>query len=250
MEIKRQGWCKHMLDYTQWIYRAEIFVSGLPEWAGTPHVNNAPPKINVENIELEIAAPLNAQEIANLEDEMSCVFPLRLKQFLSTGSGNCQFFYSLTIAEDSVSEVTRLVGPSIIGEANLCNSSEMPQYQAMCRISAEDFDWIYKIEGEQEIWMNALPFIYMRNGDYLALDLTKDQEDPPVIYLGPTDGHFVVSPNFDEFLKHWEGICYLGPESWIIGEFFDTTDHLNAATEKARAVRRFFGVNDWSPNTR
>lgn len=230
------------MNYEKWVRRAEQFVLGLPEFAGlAPLAEDS----EVMEIEVEIAPPVWKKAVRELEEEMDFQFPERLKRFLTEGSGNCYFHYYWPEPEREKSKIPSVLLGGAHGSARLCDVEEMPELQELFHWAANDCDWVSENKKESRIWMNAIPIVNLENGEYLALDLTKDKDDPPVIYLGDTDGHKIISANFDEFLRHWEGICYLGPRLSVIDEFFDRKKRLNANSKKAAKVREFFGVTDW-----
>lgn len=230
------------MNYKKWVRRAEKFVLGLPKFAGLAPLDDDSDEMHIE---AKIAKPLSEKAVARLEKEMNLKLPERLKRFLLEGSGSCHFSYVWDVPKDVGTKISFLAGGYFGGGAEFCNTKEMPETQEWYRSMAQDISWVSENKKEQKIWRNAIPLVYMENGDHLALDLTKDKDDPPVIYLGDTDGHKIISPNFDEFLRHWEGICYLGPESWLIDKFFDRKKRLNANNKKAAQVREFFGIKDW-----
>jgi hypothetical protein len=81
----------------------------------------------------------------------------------------------------------------------------------------------------------------MNSGDYLALDVTEAKDNPPVIYLSHDDESFVIAESFTEFLKHWERLCYIGPESWMLESFLGENGYINSDSAKAKELRKLLG---------
>lgn len=92
----------------------------------------------------------------------------------------------------------------------------------------------------------SVPFVEMQNGDFLALDIEADAEVPPVVYLVPDlvqDDDWLIARSFDDFLKQWEDLCYIGPEIALLGELCDErTGMLDVDSRRAEALRCLFAA--------
>lgn len=64
--------------------------------------------------------------------------------------------------------------------------------------------------------------------------------DPPVVYLNHDDESVTIARSFDEFLRAWEGLCYLGPEHWLLLEFLGADGYLDANNDRAARLRALF----------
>ncbi len=232
-----------MLDYDRWVKRAKAFVVGLPGFAGLAPLAEDSDEMSVC---ASVARPLTPVERDALEATMSVSFTPSLGRFLTTASSKCHLYYHWAVPDSKSQSIYDLLGSEVSGEVNLCNASEMPRYRKACQWASQNVGWIGDRAQEQATGANALPILAIRDGCYLALDLTDNANEPPVIHLGSPEGHFKVARNFDEFLWHWEGLCYIGPEGWTMTEFLDENHYLDAYTEKAQRVREFFGVSNWT----
>jgi hypothetical protein len=83
----------------------------------------------------------------------------------------------------------------------------------------------------------------MNNGDYLALDITEAKDSPLVVYLSHDDESFVIAKSFTDFLTHWERLCYIGPESWMLESFLGKNGYINSDSVKAEDLRRLLGLS-------
>ncbi len=83
----------------------------------------------------------------------------------------------------------------------------------------------------------------MNNGAYLGLDITEAKDNPPVIYLSHDDESFVISESFTDFLTHWERLCYIGPEVWILEKFRGENGYISSDSGKAEDLRKLLVSN-------
>jgi hypothetical protein len=165
----------------------------------------------------------------------------------------------------------------IFGGARLCNAQEFKDYQQGCSewvapvtntaevckaqeefrrllslamsgdaaLSAFDTvkDGWQKSPEVRDLWQQSVPFLAIRNGDYLALDVRRDVTAPPVVYLdhdGP-EGTFTLAPTFHHLLKEWEQLCYIGPEHWLLCEFLNPdTGYIDSQLPKGELLREMF----------
>lgn len=81
----------------------------------------------------------------------------------------------------------------------------------------------------------------MGNGDYLAAELGKGSDNPPIVYLSHDGDSRLLAPSLMDFLKVWEQLCYIGPELWMLEPFLDSeTGYLRADTKDAALLRDLF----------
>jgi hypothetical protein len=100
--------------------------------------------------------------------------------------------------------------------------------------------------------------IHAANGDMLALDVTEDANDPPLIYLNHEvhEAIWTVSPSWDTFIDDWTRLGCVGPEGWNLEPFCQRRgdEHAESAEERpfrldsrspnATLVRAHFGLAD------
>ena len=83
----------------------------------------------------------------------------------------------------------------------------------------------------------------MNNGDYLSLNITEEKDNPSVVYLSHDDESFIIAESFTDFLTHWERLCYIGPESWMLENFRNENGYINSVSNKAELLRELLGSN-------
>jgi cell wall assembly regulator SMI1 len=191
----------------------------------------------------EIAPPLTAEHLSQIDKQLPLALPGAVRDFLQQGSGACRFGYKWK-PKGAVGEHMESVGLKegrISGGATLCHAARLGKQIGECKQWAEE-TWIADEEEEQEVWLNTLPIAELKNGDYLGVQLGSEP-NPPVVYLCHEDASQIIAPSFTSFLQNWAGLCYLGPEIWILEPFLDSaTGFLDGQSERALAVRRLFSL--------
>jgi hypothetical protein len=129
--------------------------------------------------------------------------------------------------------------PRIYGGPRIASLSELAVLSAGVTEWASG-TWIAHDEAQRMIWESSRPFLQLDNGDYLAFDL-RHPTDPPVVYLNHDEESVTIARTFDEFLRAWEGLCYLGPEHWLLREFVGADGYLVANGDRAARLRALFG---------
>jgi hypothetical protein len=161
--------------------------------------------------------------------------PKTLRKLLAECGTNISFEYSLTVE-----------GKPISGGINIDQTS-FKKHLCDCKSWATE-TWIAEEPEVKELWLNAFPFAHLANGDYLALAEWKKHNDPPVVYLSHDDTSRIITPNLASFLSEWAGVCYIGPEIWMLEPYLDkTTGYLNSNTDEARKLRTKIGAKIGNP---
>ena len=219
-----------MIDYASWVQRAKDFTVGLEgrlagEW----------------EVESSVAPPMDEPDLVGVENVLERKLPSSLRSFFQHGSRYCECRYVWTPNGISQDQINALFPDNgwIYGGARLCDVQDLAELLEECQMVAEGFE---EAPEQEALWLNALPFAWIRNGDKLGLDM-RQKEQPPVVYLAHDDDSKVIAPDFDAFLEAWERLCYIGPEIWLLEEFINPeTGFLDANTAKATELRRLFGV--------
>jgi len=66
---------------------------------------------------------------------------------------------------------------------------------------------------------------------------------PPVVYLSNNScgKSQSIASSFEQFLFEWEGLCYIGPEHWLLFQFLNpTTGFLDSSLPKSVKLREAF----------
>jgi len=231
------------MNYRRWCKRAKNFIQHFAERFREQDKAEAQRDIQHEPLEAHarIAPPLTALGRKRLEAHMRRTLPPPLRAFLEKGSRNCYLHYCWQTPSDLQSLAEETGERTLYGGTALCNAKEMITWQEWCREGPTGHldDLPPK---DKELWSHAVPFAFT-GANFLALYDKEDDRDPPVAYLRHDGGSFLLAPNFDEFLRQWEQLCYLGPDWWFLSAFRDPrTGFLDATTPRARAVRKLFGL--------
>jgi hypothetical protein len=222
-----------MFDFRGWILRAEAFTTGLRRLEG---------QVQTETL---VAPPLTLDALQRLEAAIPQPLPLPLRRFLREGSAHCACRYVWEPPAAIAEQLPEIFGGGAMGGgAHLCNAEELVDDCQACQEWATE-TWIAHFPEDKTLWLHAMPFASVRNGDYLGLDLSKGERDPPVVCLSHDDHSGSIASTFEAFLLAWERLCYIGPEIWLLDEFRDPrTGLLDSETSKAEQLRRLFGVSD------
>lgn len=226
-----------MFDYKNWVHRAISFTEGL---------KNFKPLFDEIDIVSSFQPPLNESEIIEIKSNSKKDIPLELIKFWTTGSANLSCHYYLANpTPERLSQIQELFGiqNSLYGGASFMIANKLPDKLLELKEWAEE-TWIVDYPNEQKFWLNSVPFFEMRNGDYLALDVTVKKDNPPVIYLSHDDESSVISNSFTDFLTNWERLCYIGPEGWLLDIFQDEKGFICSDTEKEDKLRNIFLFQD------
>ena len=137
-----------------------------------------------------------------LEGELGRTIPFSLRTFFTRGASGLDCGYTmqpegqaLDKLRDMLPDVSRIFGRPRLGPV-----SELANFSRAVREWADE-TWVAEFPEERLIWDSALPFIWLENGDYLALDSQRLRLTPLVVYLSHDDESFLLSPDFVAFLS-------------------------------------------------
>lgn len=173
--------------------------------------------------------------------------PAELLRFWRTGSRCCDCRYVCAEANgEALIRVEQIFSgdQDLYGGASFIDAMKLPHHISSCR------EWaLIKADCamEQNFWLNALPFVFIFNGDYLGLDISQPHDDPPVVYLCHDGESCLLATSFTAFLDTWERLCYVGPEIWVLEGFRGNDGLLDADTSKAGQLRELFGTAELQP---
>jgi hypothetical protein len=221
-------------DCQEWVKRAQSFLERLPErFAGEIETN------------VSFAPPLDEAGMRSIESALGFALPRALRVFFRDGSGACNCRYVWKPNETARPVLQSLLGLDYLsGGPNLWEAEYLNENFACCQEYAEDWNDEGDEGNEKRLWLESLPFAYIENGDYLAVSLADGGDDPAVVYLAHDDASQVIAPSFTQFLAHWERLCYVGPESWLLNNFLDGNGFINADSEQASRLRALLGATE------
>lgn len=217
-------------DFASWVSRARAFTLGLGRVPGAT-IRTA-----------DVSDPASDSDVRVVERALSGALPGPLRAFFSQGSAaiNCSYTFE---PEGNALEDLRTVLPDetgLFGGARLGPLSDLAEDADAIRDWATD-TWIADVPEQRALWEAAIPFLRLDNGDYLALDLRAGARHPPVAYLCHDDDSFLIAAGFEDFLRAWERLCYLGPEHWLLRPFTGEAGYLDGDSQRAARLRGLLG---------
>lgn len=243
-------------DHAAWLSGAQRFVSELQDCARSfaevrCEIEVGPPAspAEVQRV-IEAWSDLDLSVLETVEDLDTLVepeerrLPAELVRFYTQASRGCRCEF---ICEAPEAEAEALLDAALDGEAAVYGGpaffdiSELPDRIRSCYEWATE-TWIAEDEAARQYWLSAVPFVHLKNGDYLGLDISEGGDDPPVVYLSHDDESFALAQSFTAFLTAWEQLCYVGPEAWLLGQFIGEEGVLDPGTGKASRLRQLLGV--------
>ncbi|MCI0740897.1 MAG: SMI1/KNR4 family protein [Gemmataceae bacterium] len=190
-----------MLDYAKWVERAVAFVQGMPSLPGEV------------NIETHVAPPLTKLEVEKLAKWCKLPIPEPLRRFWLEGSGHCHCTYSWSIPNEFHQQFS-VAFPEVKYDW-LRGGAQFLSAPALLDATEWRLGWVEGFRDESpkdaRFWAHSVPFHPVGNGDYVALYVRDNVDDPPVAYLnhegcGCSE---IIANSFDEFLQIWEALAYL-----------------------------------------
>lgn len=223
----------------KWLARAEQFVrpaSRLPdEWG----------------FSVTIEPPLSEHDADELAKTLPLGLPAPLREFYTQVTSGCECTYHWTPTEANL-RLLKDVFPhqySVYGGVRIISASRLLDAHGM-------HSWWQDVAGREdlrsqwEIWRQCVPFISVGNGDFVALHVTNDPLQLPVVYLCHDDPDLCVLPlsdSFNQFLSDWESLFYIGPEIWLLNPFMARKGNgpLNLKLKSVARLRKLFAELNW-----
>jgi hypothetical protein len=209
------------MDYEKWVARLRRFILDLQQRG---------PADQRDRFTVEIAPPLDEEELDELAESLDCGLPKSLRRFLATGASAISFEYAWPTPEHEMGE-------------HFCPADQLADWREEC-IEYARWSWLTEPDWplDYAFWRHALPLVHYPDGDGVALWVhDPEQDDPPVIFLKHEDESILLSRNFDEFLEQWEHLGYTAT-----GELEDCRDpktgFVDARTAKAVQLRERLGL--------
>ncbi len=209
------------MDYAQWVQRLRGFI--------LDRQKRSPPEHRAK-FSIEIAPPLDDDELADLAEALDCGLPPPLRQFLRTGAAAISFAYAGPLEDDETADT-------------FCPADELADWRDECVAYARE-SWLTEPDWplDRAFWRHALPLVHYPDGDGVALWVhDPEYPDPPVIYLKHEAESFLLARNFDEFLREWERLGYTGTNT-LAAYRNPKTGFLDSATPPAVAFRQALGL--------
>jgi hypothetical protein len=209
------------MDHAKWVKRLRRFIRDLQQ--------RSPPECQ-EHFSVEIAPPLEPDELDELAESLDCGLPASLRAFLETGASSIALSYAWPTPEYATSDT-------------FCPADELAEWREECVEYASN-SWLMELDWplDRAFWRHALPLVHYEDGDGVALWVhDPEHPNPPVIYLQHEDDSFLLCRTLDEFLNAWERLGYTWPSS--LKDYRDPkTGFLDTTSEKAAAFRKSLGL--------
>ncbi len=225
-----------MFDYQLWVERAVSFTDNLAQLA--PYFDDLKSEVSVH-------PSLTESKLIEIASKTDKYIPSELAQFWLTGSRHCDCTYICGEAKSEIiPQIETIFGSNqeIYGGASFISAANLSQHLINCQGWAEE-TWVAEYPQDKNFWFNSVPFAEINNGDYLSLDITEAKDNPSVVYLSHDDESFIIAESFTDFLTHWERLCYIGPESWMLENFRNENGYINSVSNKAELLRELLGSN-------
>ncbi len=220
-----------LMDYQDWTARLIEFVNGLPEKVTGEIEANA-----------KATPPLTEPDLLALEHDLGASLPRSVREFFLNGARSVSANYSWTPGGETSDELSEAgLDACIRGGGEFLCSDQLVVLKAEAKAWAVETD-LPEDSQEYSRLVNCLPFHDIGDGDFLAVDLAHEVDDPRVLFLCHEDESWVLSPSFSAFLKEWAACSYVSPRDWdLFGDepFFDKeTRQLSGQTEAAALLRQ------------
>jgi len=228
-----------MIDYAEWLHRAEDFVRGLNYLPGQ------------WGISLDVEPPLPKAKADELREVLPLGLPSPLYDLYTTGAATYRCTYHWSPDQSHLPLVGRVFPHTytLHGGAQFIPAFELKDWQISVRKRATGYGATADAPPRPgwETWYECVPFLAVGNGDYLALRVSDAAGRLPVLYLchdaldgGDGRTAFEISPSFDRFLADWESLYYIGPAIWLLAAFLAHGGEgpLNVKQPKAALWRR------------
>lgn len=206
-------------DYGAWLDRAADFVRKGKEVHG-----------DLFEGECQFSMSSSEEILHNVEGEMGKL-PEGLRDFFGAATV-VDFWYRLLPGGEGEEEKR----PLAQGALNII-LDDLPKLKSDCEGWANE-TWIAEEPEIQQVWLEAIPFASLPNGDFLAVSPGGETQNE-VVYLNHEDEGFTIAPSFAAFLHDWEALFYLGPEHWVLEPFLDpASNRLVAEGEEFENLRK------------
>lgn len=218
------------MDYREWVNDVKAFSESLSRVPGEL------------DLTVEIDPTLTAEELEFIAAKWSVPVPSPLQRLWLEGSSrlNCTYVWTPTDVElPKLGEIFESNEYYIYGGVSFEPAQDVFPGNSGIDINDEyTAKWVKK--NDLATWCTSAVFLYMMNGDALALDLSTSLDDPAVVYLDHEDGTAsCLARSFTQFIRDWARLCYLGPEIWLLREWIDKdTGYINSNSEKTTLLRQ------------
>ena len=180
----------------------------------------------------KIEPPAKEEEILEAEKKLGYRIPEDFRDILLNYSSYFEYFWSYEEKNniELPSNLKHIFSGDLHWRINLLVNFEVSRK-----------DWIegcfpdYNDEYDR-VWHNKMPFYEVGNGDYLAIELEKENYGK-IVYLSHDggDGHgYYLANNFKELLSNWSKVGCVGGEDWQWLTFYRSGVGIDPSCENAK----------------
>ena len=197
----------------------------------------------IENIggefyrEFKIGTPAKEEEILEIEKKLGYRIPEDFRDILLSYSSYFEYFWSYEEKNniELPSNLKHIFSGDLHWRINLLVNFEVSRK-----------DWVegcfpdYNDEYDR-VWHNKMPFYEVGNGDYLAIELEKENYGK-IAYLSHDDGDghgYYLANNFKELLSNWSKVGCVGGEDWQWLTFYTREVGIDPNCENAKLWEDF-----------
>jgi SMI1 / KNR4 family (SUKH-1) len=209
-----------MVNYSEWLHRAERFVRGISALPGQWY------------IQVAIEPPLEPAAVEKLAEALPHGLPQPLRDFYQTASRDAVCNYSWQPPAAELARLRKVLreDDGIGGGTMFCPAAKLAEHHEQLMGWAEMFrDAGGHGPAAARKIADCVPMISVGNGDYIALHVKAQKDDAAVVYVSHEALVSEESPivplarDIDQFLFNWERIGYLGPEIWLLDSFLENS---------------------------
>ena len=200
----------------------------------------------IENIggeffrEFKIGTPAKEEEILETEKRLGYKIPEDFRDILLNYSSYFEYFWNIYkgVSEEQIELPDNLKG-IFAGDLHW-------ELNVLVKFQEANKDWIeecfpnYNDEYDR-VWHNKMLFYEVGNGDYLAIELEKENYGK-IAYLSHDDGDghgYYLANNFKELLTNWSKVGCVGGEDWQWLTFYTKGIGINPNCENTKLWEDF-----------
>jgi len=197
----------------------------------------------IENIggefyrEFKIVTPAKEEEILEIEKKLGYRIPEDFRDILLNYSSYFEYFWSYEEKNniELPSNLKHIFSGDLHWRINLLVNFEVSRK-----------DWVEGCfpdynDKYDRVWHNKMPFYEVGNGDYLAIELEKENYGK-IVYLshdcGKGHGYYLAN-NFKELLSNWSKVGCVGGEDWQWLTFYTRGVGIDPNCENAKLWEDF-----------
>lgn len=199
----------------------------------------------IENIggyirKIEIGAPTKEEEILEVEKKLGYSLPKDFRDILLNYSSHFEYYWNIYRDENEKQiELPDNFKAIFCGNLHwgldlLLNFEE--SRKGWVDICYPNYDNEY-----DKVWHNKLAFCEVGNGDYIAIELEKENYGK-IVYLSHDggEGHgYYLANNFKELLNNWASIGCVGGDDWQWFPFYTEGKGIDPDCENTKLWRDF-----------